>query len=148
MNALRRYKGDLPDGYQVSKVLHTNQRLKRLNLLSLELRRLHADLVMCYKIVFGLVKLSFTNFFAFRPVTVTRGHQYKLYVNHSHGIRKHFFTERVVAPWNSLSADTDFSSLNRFKRCINAVDFRKFLTFNCRSVSFVFMFSCLCAIFV
>jgi len=41
------------------------------------------------------------------------------------GIRKHFFTERVtrvVAPWNSLPADTDFSSLNRFKRCINAVD--------------------------
>ena len=68
LNALRRYKGDLPDGYQVSKVLHTNQRLKRLNLLSLELRRLHADLVMCYKIVFGLVKLSFTDFFAFSPV--------------------------------------------------------------------------------
>jgi len=43
----------------------------------------------------------------------------------STGIRKHFFTERVVAPWNSLPADTDFSSLNRFKRCINAVDFRK-----------------------
>lgn len=110
------------------KSLTYNQRLKRLNLPSLELRRLHADLVMCYKIVFGLVKLSFTDFFAFRPVTVTRGHQYKLYVNHSRGIRKHFFTERVVAPWNSLPADTDFSSLNRFKRCINAVDFRKFLT--------------------
>jgi len=41
---------------------------------------------------------------------------------------QHFFTERVVAPWNSLPADTDFSSLNRFKRCINAVNFRKFLT--------------------
>ena len=53
---------------------------------SLELRRLHADLVMCYKIVFGLVKLSFTDIFAFRPVTVTRGHQYKLYVNHSRGL--------------------------------------------------------------
>jgi len=69
------------------KSLTYNQRLKRLNLPSLELRRLHADLVMCYKIVFGLVKLSFTDFFAFRPVTVTRGHQYKLYVNHSRGIR-------------------------------------------------------------
>ena len=56
-----------------------------------------------------MVKLSFTDFFAFRPVTVTRGHQYKLYVNHSRGIRKHFFTERVVANWNSLPADTDFT---------------------------------------
>ena len=45
---------------------------------------------MCYKVVFGLVKLSFANFFAFSPVTVIRGHQhrYKLYVNHSCGIRK------------------------------------------------------------
>jgi len=83
---------------------------------------------MCYQIVFGLVKLSFTDFFAFRLVTVTRGHQYKLYVNHSRGIKKHFFTERVAAPWNSMPADTDFSSLSRFKCCINAVDFRKFLT--------------------
>jgi len=86
------------------KSLTYNQRLKRLNLPSLEVWRLHADLVMCYKIVFGLVKLSFTDFFAFRPDTSHRGHQYKLYVNHSRGIRKHFFTERVVAPWNSLPA--------------------------------------------
>ena len=37
------------------KSLTYNQRLKRLNLPSLELRRLHADLVMCYKIVLGLI---------------------------------------------------------------------------------------------
>jgi len=93
----------------------------------LELRRLHADLVMCYKMAFGLVKLSFADFFTFNYVTVTRGHRYKLYVNHSRGIRKHFFAEPVVAPWNSLPADTDFSSLNSFKRSISTVDFSKFL---------------------
>ena len=68
----------------------SGQRLKRVSLPTLELRRLHGDLVMCYKMVFGFVKLSFADFFAFNPVTVTRGHQYKLYVNHSRGIRKHF----------------------------------------------------------
>ena len=77
--------------------------------------------------VFDLVTLSFVDFFAFSPVTVTRGHQYKLYVNHSRGIRKYFFAERVVAPWNSLPADTDFSSLNSFKHNISTVDFSKFL---------------------
>jgi len=35
------------------------QRLKRVSLPNLGLRRLHADLVMCYKMVSGLVKLSF-----------------------------------------------------------------------------------------
>ena len=33
------------------------ERLKRLNLPSLELRRLHADLIYCYKVVFGLTDL-------------------------------------------------------------------------------------------
>jgi len=82
---------------------------------------------MCYKLIFGLVKLSFDDFFSFNPVTVTRGHPYKLFLNHSYGIRKHFFAERIVAPWNSLPPDTDFSSLNKFKRFIRTVDFSKFL---------------------
>jgi len=31
----------------------------------MELRRLHADRVMCYKIVFNIVKLEFSDFFYF-----------------------------------------------------------------------------------
>ena len=82
---------------------------------------------MCYKLIFGLVKLSFDDFFSFNPVIVTRGYPYKLFLNHSYGTRKHFFAERIVAPWNSLPPDTDFSSLNKFKRFIPTVDFSKFL---------------------
>ena len=43
-----------------------------------------------------------------------------------------------------MPADTDFSSLNRFKRCINAVDFRKFLTVvsECKFCFYVFLFVC------
>jgi len=48
-------------------------RRKLLELDTLELRRLKFDLVMCYKIVFGLVKLNFSEFFVLAPVTVTRG---------------------------------------------------------------------------
>ena len=110
------------------KNLTYSQRLKHVNLPSLELRRLHADLLMCYKILFGLVKLSVSDFFIFNPVTVTRGHQYKLYVKHCYGARKHFFAERVVAPWNHLPVDiVDFSSLRRFKCSIKLIDFSKFL---------------------
>jgi len=38
-------------------------RLAKLDLPSLELRRLQLDLIYCYKIVFGLVKLNSADFF-------------------------------------------------------------------------------------
>ncbi len=37
-------------------------RLDKLNLVTLELRRLHIDLIMCYKIVFGLIDVKFDDF--------------------------------------------------------------------------------------
>jgi len=111
------------------KHLAYGQRLKRVNLPSLELRWLHSDLVMCYKILFGLVKLTYSDFLTLSPVTVIRGHQYKLYVTRSYGVRKHFFAERVVAPWNFLPADiVDFSSIGRCKQSIKLINFSKFLT--------------------
>ena len=40
------------------------------------------------------------------------------------------FSERVVDIWNGLSSHyTDFSSLPRFKRCINSMDFSDYLQF-------------------
>jgi len=39
-------------------------RLTKLGLCTLELRRLHLDLLYCYKIVFGLVNVNFSDFFA------------------------------------------------------------------------------------
>jgi len=55
------------------------ERLKYLNLPSLELRRVRADMYWCYKIVFGLVDIQPDDFFLLIPVTVTRGHKYKLF---------------------------------------------------------------------
>jgi len=58
-------------------------RLAKHGLPSLELRRLHLDLIYCYKVVFGLVKLNSTqsaDMFELSMVLVTRGHSYKLYV--------------------------------------------------------------------
>ena len=45
----------LLNGFRASRSTVTKERLKLLQLPSLELRRLHCDLIWCYKIVFGLV---------------------------------------------------------------------------------------------
>ena len=55
-------------------------RLQILGLQTLEHRRLLADLLMCYKIIHGLVALNFDEFFSFSPNTTLRGHPYKLTV--------------------------------------------------------------------
>ena len=108
--------------------LSYTDRRKLLELETLEQRRLKFDLVMCYKIVFGLVKLEFSEFFVTAPVTITRGHPYRLFVNLArHNVRKDFFANRVVKYWNYLPADFDFSSINCFKRNLNKIDFTDFL---------------------
>jgi len=45
-------------------------RMQRLNLHSLELRRLHLDLVFCYKIVFGIVHINSDDLFTFSTVAI------------------------------------------------------------------------------
>ena len=106
-----------------------SERLQALNIRTLELRRLHFDLVMCYKIVFGLIDISFDEFFEFSATTRTRGHCYRLYKQRpSKNARNIFFTERIINVWNFLSPITvDFHSLNSFKRSIEVVDFTMFL---------------------
>jgi len=94
-----------------------------------DLRRIHSDLIMCYKIVFGIVKLEI-DFFTFNTNTSTRGHLYKLYVHHNRlNVRKQFFSWCVVNVWNSLPAERiNFSSLTSFRLSLLNVDFSKFLT--------------------
>ena len=58
-------------------------RLTALNLESLEVRRIRADLIYAYKLLFGLTDSDHTVFFNFSDNAVnTRGHAYKLMVNH------------------------------------------------------------------
>ena len=105
------------------------ERLRRLELITLELRRLHTDLIMCYKIVFRLIDLNFDEFFKVTPSSSTRGHPYKLYRQRGDvSVRENFFSQRVVNIWNSLSEKTvDFTSLISFTRTIKLINFRKYL---------------------
>jgi len=90
-------------------------------------RRLHLDLVFCNKIVFGIVHISSDDLFTFSTVAHTRGHGYKLYKPRCvSSVRRNFFVERIINVWNFLSHTVDFSSLSKFKRSLNRVDFSAF----------------------
>ena len=56
-----------------------HERLKRINIPSLEHRRLYFDLIWCYKILFEHVDLEFDDFFEWALHPGTRGHRFKLY---------------------------------------------------------------------
>jgi len=73
------------------------ERLKRVHLHSLELRRLYTDLFYCYKILFGLVDLQASDFFEWALCQNTRGHKFKLYKKScSTQVSSTFLSERVV----------------------------------------------------
>ena len=72
-------------------------------------------------------KVTFT--FADRTHS-TRGLAYELLPSHCRvDVRKCFFTERVLKPWNSLPTELHhFSSLSVFKSFIFTVDLSEFVT--------------------
>ena len=124
----RRFTKRLP----TLKNLSYRERLKCLNIFSLELRRLHTDLFWCYKIVFGFVYVNLDDLFVFSPYQYIRGHKFKLYkrqTNSCVGLRANFFSERVINCWNSLPHTVDFSSFSKFTCSVKRVDFTDFLRF-------------------
>src|SRR5664279_51238 len=105
-------------------------RLAKLDLQSLELRRLHSDLILVYKMLFKRIDLDVSDFFVLSSNDHnTRGHRYKL-VGHQCRInmRQHFFAERIINAWNALNAQaSDFETLKSFKLCLYKNDFSEFL---------------------
>jgi len=107
-----------------------SEHLKCANLLRLELRQLHFDLVWCYKILFGHVDVKSENFSEWAPHLSTRGHKYKLYKKSSSvSVRDHFFSERIVNVWNSLPDEVDFRTVKTFTPTIKCVPFNDFISF-------------------
>jgi len=122
------------------RCLSYDERLQKLGLPRLELRRLHLDLIFGYKIVFGLVCVNFNDFLVFSPTLTTRGHAYKLFKPRcTSGVRQNFYTERVINLWNSLPPTVSFTSLTSFRRTICSVDFSRFFV---SSVVMLFMSEC------
>ena len=98
------------------------ERLKRTGLISLENRRLRADLLEVFKILKGFVKVD--------PATESthfsmsdrrsRGHTLKLEKPRARlELRRHFFSNRVIDAWNSLPGHmVEATSTNMFKAAL------------------------------
>ena len=103
------------------KRLSYEARLKRLNLTTLEIRRIRGDLIEVYKILNGLEKINPDSMFTRFTYNNTRCHTMKLEKKHVHlDSRKYFFTQRVIDYWNALPQTAiDAESINHFKDQLN-----------------------------
>ena len=112
--------------------LSYSNRLTLLNLSSLEKRRLFADLVLFFKIVYGLVSIDFGGALSLIPTRNTRGHSLRFKVPSSRlNIRFNYYLPRVIRVWNYLSEYTVYStSVSMFKSRLLCEDLSKFLIFN------------------
>src|SRR6266568_7257012 len=94
------------------------ERLRMLNLWSLEERRNRADLIEVFNSLRGLSAPSSRDLFTVSTNHITRGHTLKLAKNRCNmDVRKFFFSERVVGRWNSLDqSSVDSQTINQFKK--------------------------------
>jgi len=93
-----------------------DERLIKLGNDRLELRRLRADLLMCYKILHHSVDLHQEDFFTMSSIIITRGNSYKLIVpNYILNARANYFSVRIINVWNRLSDEmVNASSVSSF----------------------------------
>ena len=102
-------------------------KLKELKIQSLEARRLRFDLIEAYKTVHGLNQLNKDKFFDFVAEKHTRNTRLaedplNLRLKSSNTeIRKQFWSQRVVIPWNNLPTEIKHAgSLDSFKQLYDA----------------------------
>jgi ribonuclease P/MRP protein subunit RPP40 len=109
------------------------ERLNCINLQSLELRRLHFDLIYYYKIIHGLTPIDPEVFFTFHapPVSLRRSTPFIQKPLNGSVLLLSTFAYRSVTCWNNLSDDVrSLSSLPAFKRTITNLDFNSFSCFS------------------
>ena len=93
------------------------ERLKYLDLPTLRYRRMRGDMINVFKYLHELYWVDAEKLLPLNKDMRTRGHKYKLQsINCNSRARLHFFTQRVVNKWNSLSNQTvTATSVNSFK---------------------------------
>jgi ribonuclease P/MRP protein subunit RPP40 len=104
--------------------LDYRERLKALNLTTLEIRRLRGDLIQVFKIMkgFEVVELSSLSIIdsleAVGPGSAIRGHKMRIKAEtvSNYLPRKNFFSNRVVFAWNRLPNKViESATINQFK---------------------------------
>jgi len=90
------------------------ERLEKLNLWTLEERRVRADLIEVYKVVHHLSAVPFEDLFEFENSSCTRGYSLKLWKKRCRlDLRLYFFSERVANLWTSLDEQPHPWTLSR-----------------------------------
>ena len=105
-----------------------NDRLCKLNLESLETRRIKNDLVMLYKIINSIVDIDYSDYFEFNTFGGYNLRRHSLHITRKttpkYPCRLNFFSFRVIKYWNNLPESTVSSlSLPIFKYKIKALSF-------------------------
>ena len=92
-------------------------RLKELNLPSMEYRRKRGDMIQCFKIMNGLVRMDVNDLFTPIPSTNTRGHHQRILRQRSNkALRSKSFSQRTIQSWNNLPIKViDAPSVDIFK---------------------------------
>ena len=98
------------------------QRLERMNLPSLEFRRMRGDLIETYKVLHEIYDPVTTRELLSLNRSNTRGHNFKLSKNSPHlNTYKYFFVNRIVNLWNQLPSHiVNSCSVNVFKNRIDS----------------------------
>ena len=97
------------------------ERLQALDLPSLEYRRNRGDMIQCYKIFNGIVRVKAEDIFTLIPPATTRSttfghHQRILRQKATNRTRINAFSQRVIKDWNDLSKEVvEATSVNSFK---------------------------------
>jgi len=112
----------------LSHLNYTN-RFKYLDLETLEIRRLHHDLIYTYKVLFGKTNMDCANMFSVAQYTTNRDYPWKLYASYCRtSLRKHYFSKRVIAAWNYLKiTNTTLHSVAAFRSLVKSTDLSPFL---------------------
>ena len=87
--------------------LNYSDRLKKAGLCSLELRRLRADLCLCYNLLNRKLETDISNFFEIGAPSITRGHKWKSKNPTPRlDIRLNFFCHRIINAGTALQPNT------------------------------------------
>ena len=99
------------------KHLTYEERLRRLDLMSIEERARRSDMIEAYKILSHYINIDPLQFFEKNQETTTRGHNQRLKIRRCKTkAEAKFFSNRVASAWNKLPQDVvSAASTNSFK---------------------------------
>ena len=105
------------------KNMSYENRLVATGLTTLEDRRTRGDVIEVFKMVNGINKVDYQNYFHLADNNITRGHKFKLAKARSRlDIRKNYFSQRAVNVWNNLPASVvEAESVNSFKNRYDSI---------------------------